>query len=139
MKRRKGREYAFQFLFQFDFTGKTPDKRDFEQFWADKEDDPELKEFTEDIVYGTISHLGEIDEAIKRAAEHWVLERMAAADRNILRAAAYELLYRKDIPSAVSMNEAIEIAKKFSTGDSASFINGILDTIAKGIKGRKVR
>jgi N utilization substance protein B len=139
MKRRKGREYAFQFLFQFDFTGKAPDKRDFEQFWMDKDGDPEVKKFAEDIVYGTISHLEEIDSTIEKAAENWVLERMAAADRNILRSAAYELLYRKDIPSAVTINEAIEIAKRFSTGDSAPFINGILDTIAKGIKDRRVR
>ncbi len=139
MKRRKGREYAFQFLFQFDFTGKAPDRRDFEQFWADKDEGPDLREFTEDIVHGTISHLSEIDAAIQKAAEHWVIERMAAADRNILRVAAYELLYRKDIPSAVSINEAIEIAKRFSTGDSASFINGILDNISKGVKGKKVR
>lgn len=139
MKRRKGREYAFQFLFQFDFTGKMPDKRDFEQFWTDKDGDPEVKEFAEDIVYGTISHLAEIDTEIKKAAEHWVLERMAAADRNILRSAAYELLFRKDIPSVVTINEAIEIAKRYSTGDSASFINGILDTIAKGLKDKKVR
>jgi N utilization substance protein B len=139
MKRRKGREYAFQFLFQFDFTGKTPDDKDFEQFWMDKDGEPEIREFAEDIVYGTISHLQEIDSTIERAAEHWVLQRMAVADRNILRSAAYELLYRKDIPSAVTINEAIEIAKRYSTGDSAPFINGILDTIARGIKDKKVR
>ncbi len=139
MRRRKGREYAFQLLFRFDFTGKTPDKRDFDEFWTDKEDDPEIRDFSEDIVHGTISHLDEIDSAIRRSAENWGLERMAAADRNILRAATYELLYRKDIPSAVTINEAIEIAKKYSTNESASFINGILDTIAKGLEGKKVR
>ncbi len=139
MKRRKGREYAFQLLFRLDFTGKTPDKRDFDEFWTDKEGDAEIREFAEDIVYGAINHLAEIDSAIRKAAEHWVLERMAAADRNILRSATYELLYRKDIPSTVTINEAIEIAKRYSTNESSSFINGILDTIAKGIEGKRVR
>ncbi len=139
MRRRKGREYAFQLLFRFDFTGKTPDSRDFDEFWTDKEDDPEIRDFSEDIVHGTISHLSEIDSAIRKAAENWGLERMAAADRNILRFATYELHYRKDIPSAVTINEAIEIAKRYSTNESASFINGILDTIAKGIEDKKVR
>lgn len=139
MKRRKGREYAFQFLFQCDFTGKKPDKKDFDDFWADKGGDTEGREFTEDIVYGTIRHLSEIDEAIQKAAEHWVLQRMAAVDRNILRSATYELLYRKDIPSAVTINEAIEIAKRYSSVESAAFINGILDTIAKGTEGKRKR
>jgi N utilization substance protein B len=139
MKRRKGREYAFQFLFQFDFTGKSPQKNDFDEFWTDKDKSAEVREFTEDIVFGTIQNLAAIDSTIQRAAEHWVLERMAAVDRNILRFATYELLYRSDIPSAVTINEAIEIAKRFSTNESASFINGILDKIAKGIKGKRVR
>ena len=139
MKRRKGREYAFQFLFQFDFVGRRPDEKDFEEFWADKDGDAEGRKFTEDIICGTIDNLSEIDAAIQKAAEHWVLQRMAAVDRNILRAAAYELLFRKDIPSAVTINEAIEIAKRFSSTESASFINGILDTIAKGIEGKRKR
>jgi len=139
MKRRKGREYAFQFLFQCDFTGKKPDKKDFAEFWTDRDGDTEGREFTEDIVYGTIHHLSEIDMAIQKAAEHWVLQRMAAVDRNILRLATYELLYRRDIPSAVTINEAIEIAKRYSSIESAAFINGILDTIAKGIEGKRKR
>ncbi len=139
MKRRKSREYAFQFLFQFDFTGRQPEKKDFEDFWADKDVDAGGREFTEDIVLGTISRIEEIDAAIQAAAEHWVLQRMAAVDRNVLRAATYELLYRKDIPSAVTINEAIEIAKRYSSLESAAFINGILDTIAKGIEGRRAR
>jgi N utilization substance protein B len=139
MKRRKGREYAFQFLFQFDFTGTRPGRKDFDLFWSDKNGDADLRKFTEDIVRGTLHNLAEIDAAIQKAAEHWVLQRMAAVDRNILRFATYELLYRFDIPSAVTINEAIEIAKRFSTNESASFINGILDTIAKGIEGKRVR
>lgn len=139
MKRRRGREYALQFLFQFDFIGKRPEKEDLDEFWKDRDGDEEVRKFTEDVLYGTIDHLAEIDAVIQRAAEHWVLRRMAAVDRNILRSAVYELLYRKDIPSTVTINEAIEIAKKYSSTESASFINGILDTISKGMKDRKVR
>jgi N utilization substance protein B len=139
MKRRRAREYALQFLFQYEFTGKRPDKADFGEFLSDRSGDEEDRGFTEDIVYGTIDHLSEIDDAIQKAAEHWVIERMAAVDRNILRSATYELLFRKDIPSTVSINEAIEIAKRFSSTESASFINGILDRIGKGIKGKRAR
>lgn len=139
MKRRRGREYALQFLFQFDFIGKRPDKRDLDEFWSDRNGGEDLREFSEDIIYGTIDNLPEIDAVIQRAAEHWVLQRMAAVDRNILRCATYELLFRKDIPSTVTINEAIEIAKKYSAIESAPFINGILDNIAKGIKDKRRR
>lgn len=139
MKRRKGREYALKFLYQFDFTGKRPGKKEFNEFWSENDEDEDGREFVEDIVSGTLNNLSEIDSVIQHGAEHWVLERMAAVDRNILRCAVYELLYRRDIPSAVTINEAIEIAKKYSTIESASFINGILDKIAKGTEGKKAR
>ncbi len=100
------------------------------EFWEGNDEDTEVKEFTRVIVASTQEHITEIDEAIKKAAEHWSIARMAVIDRNILRAAAYELLYRKDIPPSVVMNEALEIAKKYSTEESAPFINGILDKIA---------
>ncbi len=140
MKRRKAREYAFQFLFQFEFTQKKPDRRDFDEFWTDRDSsDMEGKKFAEDIVCGVIENLSEIDAALQKAAEHWVLERMATVDRNILRLAAYELLRRSDIPSAVTINEAIEIAKKYSSIESAAFINGILDSIARTIEGKRTK
>ncbi len=139
MKRRRGREYVLQFLFQYDFTGRRPDEEEFKAFWIDKPEDGELKRFVSDIVYGTIDNLNVIDSTINKAAEHWDIERMATVDRNILRAATYELLYRKDIPSTVTINEAIEIAKKYSTTESAPFINGILDRIAKGLKDKRAR
>ena len=120
-----------QFLFQSDFGDKDHRKNNLKQFLSDKENDPEVKKFASEIIDGTLSMLDEIDSAIKKAAENWVLERMAAVDRNILRFAVYELLQRKDIPPAVTINEAIEIAKKYSTLESASFINGILDKIAQ--------
>jgi len=131
MKRRKAREYALQIIFQIDFKEKKIDSEDLEEFWSDKKESKDVKEFTEELARGTLSKIDEIDTMIKRVAENWVLERMAAVDRNILRFAAYELLYRKDIPSAVTINEAIEIAKKFSSTEAAPFINGILDRLAK--------
>jgi len=128
MKRRLAREYALQMLFQGDFI---ESNEELSTFWEGMEVDPEVMEFANRIVRGTREHIGEIDEAIKASAEHWVLERMAAVDRNILRLGTYELLFGTDIPRAVAINEAIEIAKKFSTSESASFINGILDRISK--------
>jgi len=107
------------------------DSKNIEEFWSDKKESKDVKDFTEELVRGTLSKIDEIDTMIKRVAENWVLERMAAVDRNILRFAAYELLYRKDIPSAVTINEAIEIAKKFSSTEAAPFINGVLDRLSK--------
>ncbi len=131
MKRRKAREYALQILFQIDFTEKKIERKDLEEFWSDKKDRSDVREFTEELVRGTLENLDEIDNVIERTAENWLLKRMAAVDRNILRFAAYEILYRKDIPSAVTINEALEIAKKYSSLDAASFLNGILDRLAK--------
>ena len=150
MKRRKAREYALQFLYRIDFfdgSGGGPErytkpgelKGEIESFWNEAGDaGQDVKLFAGDIITGTIMHLEEIDSAIERIAEKWTLLRIASIDRNILRFAAYELLFRKDIPSAVTINEALEIAKKYSTAESASFINGLLDRIAReyGMKGQ---
>jgi N utilization substance protein B len=133
MKRRRAREYALQILFQIDFKGEKVQSKDFEDFWSDKDVSEDIKRFTEDLVTGTIKRLDEIDSMIEKVAENWILKRMAAVDRNIMRFAAYEILYRKDIPSAVTINEAIEIAKKFSSSEAAPFINGILDRLAKEV------
>lgn len=140
MKRRKAREYALQFLYGIDFIktdipeGKIPDKikEGLKIFWEEAgEQNPETRFFAEEIILGTISNIKEIDSIIKDVAEKWSIERMACIDRNILRFATYELLFRKDIPPIVTINEAIEIAKKYSTSESTAFINGILDKIAK--------
>lgn len=133
MKRRKAREYALQILFQVDFTEKKIDSKDLEEFWSDKRESRNVKEFTEELVRGTLNRLNEIDTMIERVTENWLLKRMAIVDRNILRFAAYEILYRKDIPAAVTINEAIEIAKKFSSTEAAPFINGVLDRLAKEV------
>ena len=131
MQRRKAREYVLQILFRLDFTEKRIDSKDLEEFWADKKEHLDVKNFTEDLVRGTLDQIDHIDTMIEKFTENWRLKRMAAVDRNILRFAVYELLYRKDIPPAVTINEALEIAKKFSSTESAPFINGILDKIAK--------
>lgn len=131
MKRRRAREYALQILFQIDFKGKEIANKDLEAFWSDKDVSEDIRKFTETLVKGTLQRLEEIDSKIEKVAENWILKRMAAVDRNILRFAAYEILYMKDIPLAVTINEAIEIAKKFSTSEAAPFINGILDKLAK--------
>jgi N utilization substance protein B len=128
MKRRRAREYALQLLYEHEFADGEPD---IQAFFAELNEDKAVIDFASRIVRGTLKNLPEIDAAIKEAAEHWVLERMAAVDRNVLRAATFEILYAPDVPSAVVIDEALEIAKKFSSTESASFINGILDRIAK--------
>ncbi|MEW6571269.1 MAG: transcription antitermination factor NusB [Nitrospirota bacterium] len=133
MKRRKAREYALQLLFQADFLGKEISRKDLEEFWANKNEDDEVKKFTEELVQGTLREREDIDRMLEKVAENWVVKRMAAVDRNILRFAAYEIIYRQDIPSAVTINEAIEIAKKFSSAESAPFLNGILDRLAREV------
>lgn len=138
MKRRLAREYAIQMLFQFDLTNTLlSDKGIVEDFWKSHNEEADIMEFANAIVRGTLEHLSKIDEVIKQAAEHWSIERMAAVDRNILRAATYELLYRNDIPPLVTINEAIEIAKKYGTEDSSAFINGILDKIKNTVVSSK--
>jgi len=133
MKRRRAREYALQILFQLDLTGVEISDKVFGEFWEGKDEEDDVKEFTASIVKTTRDNLTVIDESIKKAAEHWVIGRMAVIDRNILRAATCELLFRSDIPSSVVIDEALEIAKKYSTEESAPFINGILDKIAQSV------
>jgi len=131
MKRRQAREYALQILFQIDFTEKKLGRRELDEFWSDKKENREIREFAEELVKGTLEKLKDIDALIEKLAENWILGRMAAVDRNILRFAAFEILYRRDIPAAVTINEALEIAKKYSSSESAPFLNGVLDRLAK--------
>ena len=135
MKRRKAREYALQMLFQLDFTDRVYDRKAIEEFWSDKPVQREVQEFAVSLVRGTLEHLDSIDAMIEKVTENWLLQRMAAVDRNILRFAAYEIIYREDIPPVVTINEALEIAKKYSTTEAASFLNGVLDRIAKEARG----
>jgi len=129
MSRRKAREFALQLLFQLDFTNSELNDDIWNEFWTGTDVDNETKDFALSLVTGTQENIGTLDDTITKTADNWSVDRMAVVDRNILRAAAYELFYRDDIPHAVTINEAVEIAKKFSSEDSSLFINGILDKI----------
>jgi N utilization substance protein B len=131
MKRRKAREHALQILFQLDIKQEKPSASILKRFWAEYQTDDEVKAFAEEIVKGTYKHLTEINAMICRCAKNWSLDRMAVVDRNVLRMAVYEVLYRMDIPTSVTINEAIEIAKKYGTDESGAFVNGILDSVAR--------
>jgi len=152
-KRREARERAVQFLFQFDLN--PPENLDeaLARFWAsqhaaaiadEKEastwgqphelpaptvEEAAMRVFAEPLIRGTIEHRDEADTLIKKHAQNWDFHRIAAVDRNIMRLAVFEMLHREDIPPVVSINEAVDIAKKFSTEDSGKFVNGILDKI----------
>jgi N utilization substance protein B len=130
-KRRHARELAVQFLYQFDLSGGGDLEETLRYFWQTAEQDisPATRKFAEELARGAVAHRAVIDEKISRYAEHWQLHRIAAVDRNILRLAIYEMLFRDDIPPVVSINEAVDIAKKYSTGESGAFVNGILDRL----------
>ena len=127
-RRTKARELALQFLYQFDLRGESV-RDDFAEFLDASSKDEEVNEFARRLVAGTIEMRPEIDVTLTKVARNWDLRRMAAIDRNILRMAIYELLHCTDIPPKVSINEAIDLGKKFSTQNSGAFINGILDRI----------
>ena len=131
MKRRKAREHALQILFLLDIRKEKPSAAILKHFWAEYKPDDEIKDFAEEIVRGTFKHLLKINKLIHQCAKNWSLDRMAVVDRNVLRMAIYEILYRIDIPTSVTINEAIEIAKKFGTDESGAFVNGILDRVAR--------
>jgi len=152
-QRREARERAVQFLFQYDIN--PPENLDaaLVQFWTSQRsaslaedkaratwgektelpppttEEAALQLFAEPLIRGTLEHRDLLDEHIKKHAQNWDLHRMAVVDRNVLRLAIYEMLYRDDIPPVVSINEAVDIAKKFSTQDSGKFVNGLLDKV----------
>ena len=104
-----------------------------EEFWEFCLVKPSVREFAQPLIEGMIAHLPEIDDQIRKYAENYNLNRISAVDRNVLRLAIYEMLYRDDIPPVVSINEAIEVAKTFGGAESGKFVNGILDRIRKGL------
>jgi N utilization substance protein B len=151
-KRREARERAVQFLFQHDLN--PPENLDaaLEHFWNSQRmattvdeskatwgqkielppptaEDAAMRLFADPLIRGTLEHRDECDEVIKKHAKNWDLHRIATVDRNVMRLAIYEMLHRDDIPPVVSINEAVDIAKKFSTEDSGKFVNGILDKV----------
>lgn len=151
--RRDARERAVQFLFQYDLNRSEDLELALNQFWDSQRaaalaeeqtgatwgekrelpppsaEEAALRVFADALIRGTIEHQNDLDEQIKKYAKNWELHRMAVVDRNVLRLAIFEMLYRDDIPPVVSINEAVDIAKKFSTEDSGKFVNGILDKL----------
>ena len=127
-KRTRARELALQALYQIDIQGEAF-VAEVGGFLAEEEPDEETVEFALGLVRGVFAEMNELDGAIARVAQNWDIGRMAVVDRNVLRMASYELLYRDEIPPKVSINEAIELGKRFSTKNSGAFINGILDRI----------
>ncbi|HWV98570.1 MAG TPA: transcription antitermination factor NusB [Candidatus Acidoferrum sp.] len=152
-KRREARERAVQFLFQHDLNPPDDLAAALDQFWGSQRaaalaedkgaatwgqpvelpppsvDEAAIRLFADPLIRGTLDHRDEADAIIKKHAINWELHRIAAVDRNILRLAIFEMLHRDDIPPIVSINEAVDIAKKFSTQDSGKFVNGILDKV----------
>jgi len=129
-KRTKAREFALQFLYMMDIRSDDIVGEE-TTFFAEQSDDDDVLVFARELVQGVALNMAAIDETIEKSTQNWELGRIATVDRNILRQAIYELLYRSDIPPKVSINEAIELGKKFSTSNSGGFINGILDRIKR--------
>ena len=135
--RRKSRELTLQFFYGHDLQER-PSAEDtlpheVEEFYACFQSEEKARPYTEELINGISARQQEIDKALSDCSHHWRVERMALVDRNILRIAAYELLYSKDVPATVAINEALEIAKRYAEPESISFINGILDNL----QGRK--
>lgn len=155
-KRREARERALQFLFQCDQNPPEDIRGALDHFWDNQRmmeflekrgptwgervelppptaEETATRLFAEPLIIGTLENRNQIDDVIRNHAKNWDLHRMAIVDRNVMRLAIYEMLHREDIPPVVSINEAVDIAKKFSTGDSGKFVNGILDKVKAGI------
>jgi N utilization substance protein B len=135
--RHKARECALQMLFAADVVHEREAATLTDTYWHNLGDttiDDKTREFANDLVRGTIERISDIDDRIRTRAEHWRIERMAIVDRNVLRLAVYEFLYQ-DTPNNVAINEALEIARKFSSFEATQFINGILDGIKQDLEG----
>lgn len=133
-KRTKARELALQILYELDI--KKEELQPFlDEYWArpfnDGVPDKEIKLFAEKLIKGTIENLDQIDKGISSYAQNWQLKRMAVIDRNIIRMGCFELLFLDDVPPKVSINEAVELAKKYGDTESSKFVNGILDRVNK--------
>lgn len=130
MKRRDTRQIILQILFQMDFTKIEPDEAIDYMLEEHKINDEELS-FIKEIVYGTNGNITNLDKEIIKYTKGWTIDRLPNIDRSILRMSTYELLYNKDTPVKVVLNEAIELAKLFGSDDSPKFINGVLGSIVK--------
>ena len=129
--RRKARELCLQMLFQWDMGKQAPDHVR-KTFWGERpEVDGETLDFAEDLFNVAVDAGQGVDDLIQKHAQHWKMERMAAVDRNVLRTGVAEFLRYRDTPKPVVINEALEIARKFSAPESVHFINGVLDSVGK--------
>jgi N utilization substance protein B len=135
-KRRKARESTLQILFQLEFDTIEPEQI-FDSFWKNKRALKEIKEHSRWLLNKITSNRENIDHLIQSVSSNWRISRMAIVDRNILRIAVCELLYEKNMAPAIIINEAIEIAKKYSSENGATFVNGILDAVRKEIQTKK--
>lgn len=134
--RRKSRELAMQMLFQADIGKQTPEQVR-ATFWkAADEVEPEVRGFAEDLFGVAVAHQEKIDELIVANSKNWRLERMPAVDRNLMRMAVAEMIGFKGTPFPIILNEALEIARRYSAPESINFLNGLLDTIAHGLIGK---
>jgi N utilization substance protein B len=133
--RSRAREAALKILYQLDVLGETPDEQRLEELLEGERLREPSRAYARRLAAGCVAAREKLDEAITRALEHWKLARLAAVDRCILRIGLFELLEPGDVPPNVSINEAIELAKKYSTEQSGSFINGILDHVRKEREG----
>jgi len=137
-QRREGRVVALQYLYAWSLNPAADLGEDLRVFFEGREQPRDHYAFGEELIHGTIEHVADIDAKIRGLAQNWEFERIAKIDLAILRLAIFEMLYRRDIPPVVSINEAIDLSKEFSNADAKRFINGILDRL-KGDLGRDAR
>jgi len=131
--RRDAREWALQVLFGLDLNPRNDVDEVLADFMSDKNSDQRTRAFVQELVEGVCRERSSLDKVLQRHAEHWDMKRMGVVDRNILRAALFELLHMKDAPPPVVINEAVDVAKYFSTDASGRFVNGILDKARKDL------
>ena len=131
-KRHRGRECAVQLLFELDYNPRAIEEA-LADFWAERRVPAQTKAFVEQRVRGVLTERETIDGLLERSAEHWKLKRMAGVDRNIMRLAVYEMLRCPDVPPAVAINEAVELAKHLGDTGSGRFVNGVLDRIRRDL------
>lgn len=135
-KRRQAREAALQLLFEIELTRDEPAEV-VERAWRVRRPAADIRPFCERLVLGAWAQRAAIDDLVQECAEHWRLERMSAVDRNLLRLAAFELLFESETPPAVILDEAVDIARRFGSEDSPAFVNGVLDAVRRRIESRR--
>jgi N utilization substance protein B len=136
--RHSGREAALQMLFQIEASGVDADAA-IALFWRNFEADPEGRPYADEIIRGLSEKRADVDAAITGASSNWRIERMARVDRNLLRLGGWELMFRPDVPLAVVLDEAVELAKAYGTDESSAFVNGVLNQIGETVRPNEPR